>query len=81
LARIDRDSTSRKGSLEKLLTLFKAGEYPLLLGTQMLTKGHHFLAIILVAILDVDQCLFGADFRASERMAQLVTSGPQSVKS
>jgi primosomal protein N' (replication factor Y) len=72
LARIDRDSTSRKGSLEKLLTQIKAGEYPLLLGTQMLAKGHHFPAVTLVAILDVDQGLFGADFRASERMAQLV---------
>ena len=72
LARIDRDSTSRKGSLEKLLLEIKAGRYPLLLGTQMLAKGHHFPSVTLVAILDVDQGLFGADFRASERMAQLV---------
>lgn len=72
LARIDRDSTSRKGSLEKLLSRVKAGDFPLLLGTQMLAKGHHFPAVTLVAILDIDQGLFGADFRASERMAQLV---------
>ncbi|MEW8507421.1 MAG: primosomal protein N' [Candidatus Thiodiazotropha sp.] len=72
LARIDRDSTSRKGSLEELLSRIKAGDYPLLLGTQMLAKGHHFPNVTLVAILDVDQGLFGADFRASERMAQLV---------
>ncbi|MES9992384.1 MAG: primosomal protein N' [Candidatus Thiodiazotropha sp.] len=72
LARIDRDSTSRKGSLEKLLSRIKSGDYPLLLGTQMLAKGHHFPNVTLVAILDVDQGLFGADFRASERMAQLV---------
>ncbi|MEJ2611972.1 MAG: primosomal protein N' [Candidatus Thiodiazotropha sp.] len=72
LARIDRDSTSRKGSLEKLLAQIKAGVYPILLGTQMLAKGHHFPAVTLVAILDVDQGLFGADFRASERMAQLI---------
>ncbi|MCU7922894.1 MAG: primosomal protein N' [Candidatus Thiodiazotropha sp. (ex Dulcina madagascariensis)] len=72
LARIDRDSTSRKGTLEKLLGEAKTGRYPLLLGTQMLAKGHHFPSITLVAILDVDQGLFGADFRASERMAQLV---------
>jgi primosomal protein N' (replication factor Y) len=72
LARIDRDSTSRKGHLEKILLEIKRGDYPLLLGTQMLAKGHHFPAVTLVAILDVDQGLFGADFRASERMAQLV---------
>jgi primosomal protein N' (replication factor Y) len=72
LARIDRDSTSRKGSLEKLLARVSAGEFPFLLGTQMLAKGHHFPDVTLVAILDVDQGLFGADFRAAERMAQLV---------
>ncbi|MCU7848657.1 MAG: primosomal protein N' [Candidatus Thiodiazotropha sp. (ex Lucinoma kastoroae)] len=72
LARIDRDSTSRKGVLEKLLKQIKAGQFPLLLGTQMLAKGHHFPLVTLVAILDVDHGLFGADFRASERMAQLV---------
>ncbi len=72
LARIDRDSTSRKGALEKLLERIRAGDFPLLLGTQMLAKGHHFPDVTLVALLDVDQGLFGADFRASERMAQLV---------
>ncbi|MCG7973649.1 MAG: primosomal protein N', partial [Candidatus Thiodiazotropha taylori] len=72
LARIDRDSTSRKGSLEKLLKQVHSGSIPLLIGTQMIAKGHHFPAVTLVAILDVDQGLFGADFRASERMAQLI---------
>ncbi|MCG7871347.1 MAG: primosomal protein N' [Candidatus Thiodiazotropha lotti] len=72
LARIDRDSTSRKGSLEKLLKQVQSGSIPLLIGTQMIAKGHHFPAVTLVAILDVDQGLFGADFRASERMAQLI---------
>lgn len=72
LARIDRDSTSRKGSLERLLDGIHQGRYPLLLGTQMLAKGHHFPNVTLVGILDVDQGLFGADYRAPERMAQLV---------
>ncbi|MEJ2426484.1 MAG: primosomal protein N' [Candidatus Thiodiazotropha sp.] len=72
LARIDRDTTRRKGSLEQILGEVRAGRYPLLLGTQMLAKGHHFPAVTLVAILDVDQGLFGADFRAGERMAQLI---------
>ncbi|MEJ2454910.1 MAG: primosomal protein N' [Candidatus Thiodiazotropha sp.] len=72
LVRIDRDSTSRKGSLETLLQRIRDGEYPLLLGTQMLAKGHHFPHVTLVGILDVDQGLFGADYRAPERMAQLI---------
>jgi primosomal protein N' (replication factor Y) len=72
LVRIDRDSTSRKGSLETLLQRIRNGEYPLLLGTQMLAKGHHFPQVTLVGILEVDQGLFGADYRAPERMAQLI---------
>jgi primosomal protein N' (replication factor Y) len=72
IARIDRDSTRHKGSLEQLLGDIRKGKYSLLLGTQMLAKGHHFPHVTLVGILDVDQGLFGADFRAAERMAQLV---------
>ena len=72
LARIDRDATRRKGSLERLLEEIKQGKHSLLLGTQMLAKGHHFPNVTLVGILDVDQALFGADFRAAERMAQLI---------
>ena len=72
IARIDRDSTRRKGSFEQLLAEIHAGKYRLLLGTQMLAKGHHFPNVTLVGILDVDQGLYGADFRAAERMAQLI---------
>ncbi|AKH21248.1 primosomal protein N' [Sedimenticola thiotaurini] len=72
IARIDRDSTRRKGSLDQLLNGIRTGKYSLLLGTQMLAKGHHFPDVTLVGILDVDQGLFGADFRAAERMAQLI---------
>jgi primosomal protein N' (replication factor Y) len=72
LVRIDRDSTRRKGELERLLEAARRGEIPLLLGTQMLAKGHHFPGVTLVGILDLDQGLYGADFRAPERMAQLV---------
>ena len=72
LARIDRDSTRRKGELERLLGAAKSGETQLLLGTQMLAKGHHFPGVTLVGILDLDQGLYGADFRAPERMAQLI---------
>ncbi len=73
LVRIDRDSTQRRGSMERLLAGIRAGRHRLLVGTQMLAKGHHFPDVTLVGILDVDQGLFGADFRAGERMAQMVT--------
>jgi primosomal protein N' (replication factor Y) len=72
IARVDRDSTRRKGSLEDLLNEIHKGERRILIGTQMLAKGHHFPDVTLVAIVDADQGLFGADFRASERMAQLI---------
>ncbi len=70
--RIDRDTTRRKGELANLLQQARAGHGRILLGTQMLAKGHHFPDVTLVGILNVDQGLFGIDFRASERMAQLI---------
>jgi primosomal protein N' (replication factor Y) len=70
--RIDRDTTRRKGQLASLLQQARAGHGRILLGTQMLAKGHHFPDVTLVGILNVDQGLFGIDFRASERMAQLI---------
>jgi len=72
LARIDRDSTRRKGELERLLAAARRGDYPLLLGTQMLAKGHHLPGVTLVGILELDHGLYGSDFRAAERMAQLL---------
>lgn len=69
--RIDRDSTRRKGSLEHYLEAIRNNEYQILIGTQMLAKGHHFPDVTLVALLDVDSALFSNDFRASERLAQL----------
>jgi primosomal protein N' (replication factor Y) len=70
--RIDRDTTRRKGELDRLLEQARNGEGRLLLGTQMLAKGHHFPNVTLVGILDADHGLFSTDFRASERMAQLI---------
>ena len=72
IIRIDRDSTSRKGSLEKKLDKVHQGEPVILVGTQMLTKGHDFPKLTLVGILDVDQALFSVDYRAQERLAQQV---------
>ncbi len=71
--RIDRDTTRNKGSLEAKLRQAHSGETGILVGTQMLAKGHDFPNLTLVAILDTDQALFSADFRASEHLAQLIT--------
>lgn len=72
IARIDRDTTRRKGALQSLLDSVHDGTSRILVGTQMLAKGHHFPDVTLVGIVDVDQGLFSADFRAPERMAQLI---------
>ncbi len=72
LVRIDRDSTRRRGHFETRMAEALRGEARLLLGTQMLAKGHHLPAVTLVAVVDADQGLFGADFRSPERLAQLI---------
>lgn len=69
--RIDRDNTRRKGSFEQHLEGIRNGQYQILIGTQMLAKGHHFPDVTLVAMLDADGALFASDFRATERFAQL----------
>jgi primosomal protein N' (replication factor Y) (superfamily II helicase) len=73
LARLDRDTASAKGSIEVVLDRVHSGEARILVGTQMLTKGHHFPDVSLVVILDADQGLFASDFRATERLAQTIT--------
>ena len=70
--RIDRDTTRKKGSLESMLEQVHAGEPCLLVGTQMLAKGHHFPNVTLAAILDADASLFSSDFRGPEKLAQLL---------
>lgn len=72
IARIDRDTTRRKDALKNLLHEVEQQQAQILLGTQMLAKGHHFPNVTLVAILNADHYLFCSDFRASERMAQLL---------
>lgn len=71
VARIDRDSTARKGKLEGYLEDIQQGKSQILIGTQMLAKGHHFPNVTLVALVNVDSALFSLDFRAEERLAQL----------
>jgi primosomal protein N' (replication factor Y) len=69
-ARIDRDSTRRRGEMERLLSAVQRGETRILVGTQMLAKGHDFPDVSLVGVVHADQGLFGTDFRAGERLAQ-----------
>ena len=70
--RIDRDTTRKKGSLEAMLEQVHLGQPCLLVGTQMLAKGHHFPNVTLAAILDADASLFSSDFRGPEKLAQLL---------
>jgi primosomal protein N' (replication factor Y) len=73
IERVDRDSAARKGALADVFERFRAGEVDVLLGTQMLAKGHDYPRLTLVGVLDSDSALFSADFRAAERLyAQLV---------
>ncbi len=72
IARIDADSTRLKGSLEAQLGAVHAGEVDVLVGTQMITKGHDFRRITLVAAVNPDSALFSSDFRAPERLFALL---------
>ncbi len=70
--RIDRDTTQRKLAMAQHLERIRQGQPCILVGTQMLAKGHHFPRVTLVAICDMDAGLFAADFRATEHTAQLL---------
>ena len=72
IARIDADSTRLKGALEAQLGAVHAGEVDVLVGTQMVTKGHDFRRITLVAAVSPDSALFSSDFRAPERLFALL---------
>ncbi len=72
VARIDADSTRRKGALEAQLGAVHAGDVDVLVGTQMVTKGHDFRGITLVAAVNPDTSLFSSDFRAPERLFALL---------
>ena len=72
IVRIDADSTRLKGELERQLARVHAGEVDVLVGTQMIAKGHDFRRVGLVAALDTDGALFSSDFRAPERLFALL---------
>jgi primosomal protein N' (replication factor Y) len=73
IARIDRDTATRRGAFEKSLLDFSAGKIDMLVGTQMLAKGHDFPNVTLVGVVSVDAGLALPDFRAAERTFQLIT--------
>ena len=73
VARLDRDAVRRKGALGTLLSAFRSGSIDVLVGTQMIAKGHDFPRVTLVGVISADVGLGLADFRASERTFQLLT--------
>lgn len=73
ISRIDRDTVAKKGALDGYLQSIQQGGAHILVGTQILAKGHHFPDITLVGIVDVDGALFSSDFRATEQFAQIYT--------
>jgi primosomal protein N' (replication factor Y) (superfamily II helicase) len=72
IIRVDRDTTRKKGALEIKLAEIHEGEPCIMVGTQMLAKGHHFPNVTLAVILNVDSGWFSSDFRGAERTAQLI---------
>lgn len=70
--RLDRDSTRRKGSMEAMLNDIHQHKYQIIIGTQILSKGHDFPDVTLVGVLDIDYGIYSHDFRAMERSAQLL---------
>ena len=70
IVRVDRDSTQRKGSIQKILDTVNTGKPCVLVGTQMLAKGHDFLGVTLVVVVNADGGLFSVDFRAPEQLLQ-----------
>ena len=71
--RIDRDTTRQKSAMQEFVTEIKSGNVDILIGTQMLAKGHHFPDVTLVGLIDMDGALYSSDFRAPEYAAQLIT--------
>ena len=70
--RLDRDVVRRRGDMEKAMHRMSSGEARILVGTQMVTKGHDFPNVTLVVVLNADQGFFSTDFRAPERLAQTI---------
>jgi primosomal protein N' (replication factor Y) len=71
--RVDSDTMSKREAMPQLIARLSSGDPVLLVGTQMLSKGHHFPHVTLVGIVDADALLFSPDFRGEERLLQLLT--------
>jgi len=72
LLRLDRDTAGRPAQLDQIVAQLRGGQARILVGTQMVTKGHHFPGMMLAVVLNADQGLFSSDFRAAERLAQTI---------
>ncbi|HEV2285071.1 MAG TPA: primosomal protein N' [Steroidobacteraceae bacterium] len=72
IVRLDRDVVRKRGDLDEVMRRMSSGEARILVGTQMVTKGHDFPNVTLVVVLNADQGLFSSDFRAPERLAQTI---------
>ncbi len=70
--RVDRDATRRRAAFEQILEQVRSGRPCVLVGTQMLAKGHDYPNVTLVGVVNIDQALFSSDFRSTERSAQLL---------
>ena len=78
--RLDRDSTSRKDSMDDILNRFRRHEADILVGTQMIVKGHDFPDVTVVGILAADLSMFSNDYMAAERTFQLLTPGGRPLR-
>ena len=76
MLRIDRDSTRRKNAWDAMRSRIRARDVDVLVGTQILAKGHDFPHLALVGVLNADSTLYSADFRAAERLYALLTRWP-----
>lgn len=72
IIRVDRDTTRKKKAMEDVIEKIDASNACILVGTQMLAKGHHFPNVTLVAVINMDSAMLSSDFRATEKMAQLL---------
>ena len=73
IARLDRDTTSRKGAAEEILESFRSGKIDILIGTQMVAKGHDIPNVTAIGVISADTVLHMPDFRATEQTFSLLT--------
>lgn len=72
IVRIDKDTTNKKNDMDNIINAISENKVDIIIGTQMIAKGHHFANITLVGIIDIDAAFYSFDFRAIEKMGQLI---------